>query len=122
VKQDVLLHRAWLASQRLGLSRLIGGAATMFWLEIVVEIHRCGDGISLGFGRRGDAYRSRSEFVKLYGFTDADLALLIERGLLVELEDGGVALPDRWGLRPKERAIRPARAPFRPIVVDGGNR
>jgi hypothetical protein len=100
--QRTLLHRAWIAMCMINVFRLLGDAVAMFWLRTVLEIHELGEGNGLSFGEPGDAYRSRREFAEAAGRTEAELDDLVHRGLLAALAGGGIDLPFRFGLRPRE--------------------
>src|ERR1019366_4248163 len=102
--QRTVLHRAWLAVHLFGPFKALGDATAMFWMRTVLEINELGDGEALNFGGNGDMYGSRSAFLSAHGRTDEDLAGLFRRGMLIEREDGGIAMPHRLGLRPRERA------------------
>lgn len=119
--QRTVLHRAWLAVHLFGPFKALGDAMSMFWMRTVLEINELGDGEALTFGGVGDMYDSRSAFLSAHGRTEEDLSGLIRRGMLVEREDGGIAMPYRLGLRPRERAggrmmpaALPPLAPMRP--------
>jgi hypothetical protein len=100
--QRSLLHRAWIASDRIRVFKQLDCSSRVFWLNAVLEIAELSDdGTSLSFGQFGDAYQSREEFVRAAGRTEADLDDLVRRGLFLEAE-GGIALPYRFGLRPRE--------------------
>lgn len=115
-----LLDRAWIAMHLDRRLWTMDGARRMFWLESVVTIHALGDGAGLGFGEHGSGFESRTEFASAHGGSEADLEALFRRGLLLELEDGGIGLPSNLGLKARERAggnLVPSRmgsAPVRP--------
>jgi hypothetical protein len=115
-----LLDRAWIAMHLDRRLWTMDGARRMFWLESVVTIHALGDGAGLGFGEHGSGFESRTEFASAHGGSDADLDTLFRRGLLLELEGGGIGLPSNLGLKARERAggnLVPSRmgsAPVRP--------
>jgi hypothetical protein len=104
MSQRMILHRAWIAMRLINVFRLLGDAIALFWLNTALEIHELGDGDGLSFGEPGDAYRSRREFAEAAGRTEAELDDLVHRGLLAEVEGGGIDLPWRFGLRPREPA------------------
>jgi len=99
-----LLDRAWIAMHLDRRLWTMDGARRMFWLESVVTIHALGDGGGLGFGEHGSGFESRTEFASAHRGSEADLEVLFRRGLLLELEDGGVGLPSNLGLKARERA------------------
>lgn len=108
-----LLDRAWIAMHLDRRLWTMDGARRMFWLESVVTIHALGDGAGLGFGECGDGFESRAEFASAHGGSEADLDALFRRGLLLDLEDGGIGLPPNLGLKVREKAggnLVPSRA------------
>lgn len=125
MSRRTLLDRAWIAMHLDRRLWTMDGAKRMFWLESVVTIHALGDGTGLGFGEHGSGFESRTEFASAHGGSDADLEALFRRGLLLDLEDGGIGLPSNLGLKAKERAggnLVPSRAgsvPARPIRNPG---
>lgn len=108
--ERMIAYRAVFALNNVPVFRALGGATAMFWLRAVVEIHQTGDADGLTFGGRGDRYRSSGEFLSLLGGTESDLQDLLHRGLLLDLEGGGLDLPYDLGLRPRERAGGKSRA------------
>jgi len=115
-----LLDRAWIAMHLDRRLWTMDGAKRMFWLESVVTIHELGGSTGLEFGEYGSGFESLAEFASAHGGSEADLEALFRRGLLLELEDGGIGLPANLGLKPRERAggnLVPSRmgsAPVRP--------
>jgi hypothetical protein len=100
ISDHTLLHRAWIA---LHLDRRLwtmDNGKRLLWLECVATIHRVGDAEGLLFGRYGDGFESRAEFAAAHGGTETDLEALFRRGLLLALENGGIAIPPGLGLRP----------------------
>ena len=112
-----LLDRAWIAMHLDRRLWTMDGARRMFWLESVVTIHELGDSTGLEFDEYGSGFESRTEFASAHGGTEADLEALFRRGLLVELDGGGIGLPANLGLKPRERAggnLVPSRAGVAP--------
>jgi hypothetical protein len=108
-----LLDRAWIAMHLDRRLWTMDGARRMFWLEAVVTIHALGDGGGLGFGEYGSGFESRAEFASAHGGSEADLEALFRRGLLLDLDGGGIGLPPNLGLKARERAggnLVPSRA------------
>ena len=103
MSQRTLVYRAVIAMRLINVFRLLGEAVALFWLAAVMEIHELGDGEPLTFGGPGDAYRTRREFAEAAGRTEAELEDLLYRGLLASTDGGGIDLPVRFGLRPRER-------------------
>jgi len=113
-----LLDRAWIAMHLDRRLWTMDGARRMFWLEVVVTIHALGDSGGLGFGEHGSGFESRAEFASAHGGSDADLEALFRRGLLLDLEGGGIGLPPDLGLKARERAggnLVPSRAGSAPV-------
>lgn len=102
MSQRAVLYRAWIAMRTINVFRALGGSMPLFWLGTVLEIHELGEGEGLSFGSPGNAYRSREEFARAAGHTETELDDLIDRGLLLGLEGGGIDLPYRFGLRARE--------------------
>lgn len=101
--ERTLVHRALLA-MRTDYRLLSSPAAEqLLWLKSVQAIHALGDGHGLGFGQRGDGFKSRAEFAAALGGSDADLEALMDRGLLVDLEEDGIDLPSNIGLKPRPK-------------------
>ena len=113
MSQRAVLYRAWIAMHTINVFRALGGSIPLFWLGTVLEIHELGEGDGLSFGLPGNAYRSREEFARAAGHTETELDDLIDRGLLLGLAGGGIDLPYRFGLRPRE-PIGGDAAPGRP--------
>jgi hypothetical protein len=112
-----LLDRAWIAMHLDRRLWTMDGARRMFWLESVVTIHALGDSAGLGFGEYGSGFESRIEFASAHGGSEGDLDALFRRGLLLDLEHGGIGLPLNLGLKAKERAggnLVPSRAGAEP--------
>lgn len=120
-----LLDRAWIAMHLDRRSWTMDGARRMFWLESVATIHALGDGASLEFGDHGSGFESRAEFASAHGGSVADLEALFRRGLLLDLDGGGIGIPPNLGLKARERtggtmAASPAEvAPLRPTRHTG---
>jgi len=78
----------------------------MIWQDIIDEIHLAGvEGVELRFEKPG-RHHSMEKFVDSFGATMDQVQTLIDRALLVELPDGGIAMPFQFGLRPKPMAAR----------------
>jgi len=120
-----LLDRAWIAMHLDRRLWTMDGAKRMFWLESVVTIHELGDSTGLTFGEYGSGFESRAEFASAHSGSEADLEALFRRGLLLDLENGGIGLPANLGLKSRERAggnLVPSRsgaAPVRPARSAG---
>ena len=99
-----LLDRAWIAMHLDRRLWTMDGAKRMFWLESVVTIHELGDSTGLAFGEYGSGFESRAEFASAHGGSEAELDALFRRGLLLDLDGGGIGLPANLGLKPRERA------------------
>jgi len=113
-----LLDRAWIAMHLDRRLWTMDGARRMFWLEVVVTIHALGDSGGLGFGEYGSGFESRAEFASAHGGSEADLEALFRRGLLLDLDGGGIDLPSNLGLKARERAggnLVPSRAGAAPV-------
>jgi predicted DNA-binding protein (UPF0251 family) len=108
-----LLYRAWLAMNLVKVFRGLTDALLNFWRDAVMEISEAGDGIALTWGGPDDLYRSREHFLACMRRTGADLAELLDGHLLIDLEGAGIALPYRFGLRPKEPVGGGQRQPDR---------
>ncbi len=113
--QRTLAHKVWQATRFVDVFRLLGAGVTLFWMNTIMQIHELGEDCMLGFGAPGDAYRSRKELAEAGGLTEAELDDLIWRGLLIETEGGALAMPYRFGLRPRERF---GQGPSRPPKPD----
>ena len=110
MSRRTLLDRAWIVLHiELGF-RMISDALQFAWLKAVMAINGYAeDGINLRFGTPGP-FHSRLEFATALGRTLADLEEMFERGLLIGLEDGGIAMPEQFGLRRRERIAGRHRA------------
>lgn len=102
MSQRTVLHRAWIAMRLIDVFRLLGDAVALFWINTVLQIHEVGEDGELHFGTPGEVYRSRRELAEAAGRTEADLDDLLHRGLLIPTAGGGIGLPYRFGLRPRE--------------------
>jgi hypothetical protein len=106
----MMLDRAWTAAHEdFRLSSLDVGQRWL-WLTIVLTINRLGDQEGLFFGEATDEFESRADFLSMLGADEAFLTLLLRRRVLVEVEGGGIGLPDKLGLKrdqPKPRAPLP---------------
>jgi hypothetical protein len=110
--ERTLTHRAVLAMRTDYRLLSCPPAEQLLWLKSVQVIHTLGDGHGLGFGQRGDGFKSRTAFAAALGGTDADLNALLDRGLLVDLDEDGIDLPSNIGLKPSPKAGRqPQRLP-----------
>ena len=117
-----LLHRAWIYTHTNGRLRMASRAERMLWLNTVMAIASAGDGLAMRFGDgAGDDFSGRAEYLASIDATEAELAKLFDRKLLVESEDGSIGIPPRMDLirRQKRRPTPPARG-FIPRVVRGG--
>jgi hypothetical protein len=72
-----------------------------FWMQCVREIHALGDDDGLAFGQDGDSFETHAEFAEAVGGSPDDLEYFLRRGLLTRLDDGGIDLPSRIGLKPR---------------------
>ncbi len=116
LSERTLTHRAVTALRCDIRFRRLTGSAKVLWLECVLAIHQIGDGLALLFEDWG--FDGSADFAADAGGTEAELALLIRRGLLVEL-DGGIGMPEGLGLKPRERSRRgpsdPRQVPLPPV-------
>jgi hypothetical protein len=98
-----LAHHAVLAMRRDTRLQAFDPAKKLFWLDCVMEIHALGDDGGLAFGADGDPFETHAEFAIALGGKPDDLEHFLRRGLLLRLPDGGIDLPVKIGLKPKER-------------------
>ena len=112
MSEAALLRRAWLATKTNGRLRLVGREVRHFWVNVVLAIREEGDGSSLLFAETG--YGNRANFAAAFEGSEDELALLLERRLLVEIEAGGIGLPAALGLTRGERIGGPMPARLRP--------
>jgi hypothetical protein len=98
-----LAHHAVLALRRDTRLRAFDPAKKLFWLDCVMEIHALGDDDGLAFGADGDPFETHAAFAIALAGKPEDLEHFLRRGLLTRLPDGGIDLPSKIGLKPKER-------------------
>jgi hypothetical protein len=122
LRRSTVLERAF-SHTKLDEVRGLDDATKIIWLDLVLMVHRLGDGFVVRFGRYGDRIKNRRELAYAFSRTEQDLqsslATLYERGLLLELEEGAIGIPPGLGLTPKVKARRlpvtgsekPAQAP-----------
>ncbi len=96
MSQAALLRRAWLATHTDGRLRIVGRAMRSFWTDVVATIHAAGDGNCLLFAEAG--YKGHADFATALEGSEDDLAVLLERRLLVDIEGSGFGLPANMGL------------------------
>lgn len=101
--ERAVAHHAVLAMRRDTRLRAFEPGKKLFWLDVIMEIHALGDVDGLAFGSDGDAFETHADFAVALGGKPEDLEHFLRRGLLARLPDGGIDLPTRIGLKPKER-------------------
>jgi hypothetical protein len=107
-----LLRRAFAAIRNVrAFKGLLDAETREFWVEALIEIRALADdGIALTFGKPGDIYHSRDEFLSVFeGITPGQLEKLFRHAMLVDLDGCGVAMPFRWGFRDQAAAARQAK-------------
>lgn len=111
--------RAWEYAEQHMISKL-GLAVDAFWVRIVVAIHQEGDGYCLHIGQPGCRFRSRDDLVDLFGRRAVEIkdwvALLVERGRLIDIDGIDIGIPHGMKLTPAEniRAKPGAKPSARP--------
>lgn len=102
LNERALAHHAVLAMRRDTRLRGFDPGKKLFWLDCVMEIHALGDDDGLAFGADGDPFETHPEFATALGGKPDDLEHFLRRGLLTRRPDGGIDLPVKIGLKPKE--------------------
>ena len=116
MSEGALLRRVWFAMHLNGRLRAASPAVRLLWMEVVMAVREEGDGCCLLFAETG--YEDHADFATAFGGSEADLALLLRRRLLVAIEAadgvGGISLPVGLGLMRRERIGGPVPGLSRP--------
>jgi hypothetical protein len=103
----VVLARALMVAYEHRPARAMPESARMLWFEAVQSIAKTTAGFRLWYGP-SSGYLDRKDFCELHEATEAELDILVQRGLLTEMDEGegGLALPRGLGLTPRENSLR----------------
>lgn len=100
MSERAIAGRAWVTWHLDVRFRRLTERTILFWTEMVVAVHRIGDGFGLSFGDAG--FDGRSDFAEACG-GDAETLSLLARRKLIDDSGDAIALPRGLGITPRER-------------------